>query len=33
MIKISLLAVVLLSLLVIGGCAKGGNGIIPYGYA
>lgn len=29
MIKISLLAVVLVSLLVIGGCAKGGNGIIP----
>jgi hypothetical protein len=29
MIKISLLAVVLLSLVVIGGCAKGGNGIVP----
>ncbi len=29
MIKISLLAVVLLGLLVIGGCAKGGNGIVP----
>jgi len=29
MLKISLLAVVLLSLLVIGGCAKGGNGIVP----
>ncbi len=29
MIKISLLAVVLLSLSVIGGCAKGGNGIVP----
>jgi len=29
MIKGSLLGVVLLSLLVIGGCAKGGNGIVP----
>ncbi len=29
MLKISLLAMVLLSLLVIGGCAKGGNGIVP----
>jgi len=27
--RISLVAVVLLSLLVVGGCAKGGNGIIP----
>ena len=29
MIKISVLAMVLLSLLAIGGCAKGGNGIVP----